>query len=166
MQTLFQNRASNKKDGSGRRESSSGRFSRKSGGKAQTRLTAGAAGQGRSARRILPGIVSGSIQITEAALASLIGLTAHEIPGVVGMAPANLKEGLSRVLGRANVSEGVVIGKEGGKFTADIYVVAAYGVSIPTVARNIVERVEHVTKTYAGIELAAARVHAMGVQRV
>jgi uncharacterized alkaline shock family protein YloU len=109
--------------------------------------------------------VSGSIQITEGALASLIGLTAHEIPGVVGMAPANLKEGLYRVLGRANASEGVVIGREGGRFTADLYVVAAYGVSIPTVARNIADRVEHVVKNQAGIELAATRVHAVGVQR-
>ncbi|ACO46730.2 Asp23/Gls24 family envelope stress response protein [Deinococcus deserti] len=110
--------------------------------------------------------MSGSIHITEAALASLIGLTAHEIPGVVGMAPANLKEGLSRVLGRANASDGVVIGKDNGKFTADLYIVAAYGVSIPTVARNITDRVEHVVRTQAGIELAATRVHAVGVQRV
>ncbi|AXG99903.1 Asp23/Gls24 family envelope stress response protein [Deinococcus wulumuqiensis] len=110
--------------------------------------------------------MSGSIQITEAALASLIGLTAHEIPGVVGMAPANLKEGISRVLGRANVSDGVVIGKESGKFTADLYIVAAYGVNIPRVAENIRERVQHVVKSQAGIDLAALRVHAVGVQRV
>ncbi|MFC3831916.1 MULTISPECIES: Asp23/Gls24 family envelope stress response protein [Deinococcus] len=110
--------------------------------------------------------MSGSIHITEAALASLIGLTAHEIPGVVGMAPANLREGLSRVLGRANASEGVVIGKDAGKYTADLFIVAAYGVSIPTVAQNIVDRVVHTVKTQAGIELAATRVHAVGVQRV
>ncbi|MDV6374942.1 Asp23/Gls24 family envelope stress response protein [Deinococcus arenicola] len=111
--------------------------------------------------------MTGSIQISEAALASLIGLTAHEIPGVVGMAPANLKEGISRVLGRANVRDGVVIGrdKDSGKYTADLYIVAAYGVSIPTVARNIVERVEHVVKNLAGIDLLATRVHAVGVQR-
>lgn len=110
--------------------------------------------------------MTGSIQITEAALASLIGLSAHEIPGVVGMAPANLKEGISRVLGRANASDGVVIGREGGKYTADLYIVAAYGVSIPTVARNIVDRVTHTVKTQAGIELSATRIHAVGVQRV
>ncbi|GGR77912.1 Asp23/Gls24 family envelope stress response protein [Deinococcus sedimenti] len=110
--------------------------------------------------------MNGSIQITEAALASLIGLTAHEIPGVVGMAPANLKEGLSRVLGRANVSDGVVISRDAGKYAADLYVVVAYGVSIPTVARNVVERVEHTVKTQAGIDLSATRVHAVGVQRV
>jgi uncharacterized alkaline shock family protein YloU len=75
-------------------------------------------------------------------------------------------EGLSRVLGRANASEGVVIGKDAGKFTADLYIVAAYGVSIPTVAQNIVDRVVHTVKTQAGIDLAATRVHAVGVQRV
>lgn len=110
--------------------------------------------------------MTGSIQISEVALASLIGLTAHEIPGVVGMAPANLKEGIARVLGRANASEGVVIGKDGGKYTADLYIVAAYGVSIPTVAQNIVDRVMHTVRSQAGIELAATRVHAVGVQRV
>ncbi len=115
--------------------------------------------------------MSGSIHITEGALAALIGLTAHEIPGVVGMAPANLREGIQRVLGRAQSRDGVVIGREGagskenaaGRYTADLYVVVAYGVSIPTVANNIVERVEHVVRSQAGIELAATRVHAVGV---
>ncbi len=117
--------------------------------------------------------MNGSIHITEGALAALIGLTAHEIPGVVGMAPANLREGIQRVLGRAQSRDGVVIGrdgagkdgvaKDGGRYTADLYVVVAYGVSIPTVASNIVERVEHVVKTQAGIELASTRVHAVGV---
>lgn len=115
--------------------------------------------------RILTATVTGTINITEAALASLIGLTAHEVPGVVGMAPANLKEGLSRVLGRANAREGVVISREGEGYLADLYVVIAYGVSIPTVARNITERVEHIVRTQAGIPLKATRVHAVGVQR-
>ena len=76
------------------------------------------------------------------------------------MAPANLREGISRVLGRANASDGVLIGKEGGEFSADVFIVAAYGVSIPTVARNIAERVEHVCKTQAAIDLSGIRVHA------
>jgi uncharacterized alkaline shock family protein YloU len=118
--------------------------------------------------------MNGSIHITEGALAALIGLTAHEIPGVVGMAPSNLREGIQRVLGRAQSRDGVVIGREGvigrdgvgkdgGRYTADLYVVVAYGVSIPVVASNIVERVEHVVKSQAGIELASTRVHAVGV---
>ena len=107
--------------------------------------------------------MNGNITITEAALASLIGLTAHEVPGVVGMAPANIREGIQRVLGRAHARDGVLIGRDGGRYTADLYVVLAFGVSIPTVARNISERVEHAVRTQAGIELASTRVHAVGV---
>ena len=109
--------------------------------------------------------VNGHITITEPALASLIGLTAHEVPGVVGMAPANFREGIQKVLGRAQSREGVVIARDDGRYAADVYIVVAYGVSIPTVARNIVERVEHTVKSLAGIELAGTRVHAVGVRR-
>ena len=111
-------------------------------------------------------IVNGTVHISETALASLIGLTAHEIPGVVGMAPANLKEGLQRVLGRAQARDGVVITREGNQTRADIYVVVAYGVNIPTVAHNIAERVERTVKAQAGIELSTTRIHAVGVRHV
>lgn len=82
------------------------------------------------------------------------------------MAPANLKEGLQRVLGRAQARDGVVIVHEQGNASADLYVVVAYGVNIPAVARNIAERVEHVVKTQAGLVLSATRVHAVGVRHV
>ena len=107
--------------------------------------------------------MNGHITITEAAIASLIGLTAHEVPGVVGMAPANFREGILKVLGRAQSREGVVITRDDGQYAADLYVVVAYGVNIPTVARNITDRVEHAMRTLAGIELARTRVHAVGV---
>lgn len=109
--------------------------------------------------------MKGTITITEAALGSLIGLAAHEVPGVVGMAPANLREGILKILRRADSSQGVLLSKdkEKGTFSADLYVVVAYGVNIPTVARNITERVEHATKTLAGIELGRTTVHAVGV---
>ena len=107
--------------------------------------------------------MNGSITITEAALASLIGLTAHEVPGVVGMAPANFREGILKTLGRAQSREGVVISREEGRYGADLFIVVAYGVNIPTVAHNITERVEHAVRTLAGIELTRTRVHAVGV---
>lgn len=107
--------------------------------------------------------MNGQIIISEAALASLIGLTAHEVPGVVGMAPANFRDGILKVLGRAQSREGVTIGREDGKYSADLYIVVAYGVNIPTVARNITDRVEHAVRTMAGIELVRTRVHAVGV---
>ena len=117
----------------------------------------------------------------------MIGLTAHEVPGVVGMAPINLKEGIAKALGRSQVKDGVQIhrgkrekaradkartDKAGGKaeaadapYWAELSVIIAYGLSIPTVAENIEERVMHVTKQYAGIRLEEVRVNVVGVSR-
>jgi uncharacterized alkaline shock family protein YloU len=47
--------------------------------------------------------------VSDAAVATIVGLAAHEVPGVVGMAPASLGEGLRRVLGLQQVDEGVEV---------------------------------------------------------
>ena len=122
----------------------------------------------------------GSIHITDAALASLIGLTAHEIPGVVGMAPVNLKEGITKALGRSQVKDGVIIHRgAAGKgrsdrsakpaadapYWAELSVIVAYGVNIPMVAQNIEDRVKHVARHYAGTELTKVQVNVVGVSR-
>ncbi|MDO4263877.1 MAG: Asp23/Gls24 family envelope stress response protein [Deinococcus sp.] len=127
----------------------------------------------------------GSIQITDGALASLIGLAAHEVPGVVGMAPVNLKEGITKALGRSQVRDGVTLhrGEQGphtekskaGKskdrpaadapYWAEVNIIVAYGVSIPTVAQNIEDRVRHIVRTHAGTELQEVHVNVVGVSR-
>lgn len=63
----------------------------------------------------------------------------YEIFGVVGMVFVNFKEGLLWVLGCVNVFDGVVIGKDGGKFIVDFYIVVVYGVNIFCVVENIIE---------------------------
>ncbi|HKI58589.1 MAG TPA: Asp23/Gls24 family envelope stress response protein [Trueperaceae bacterium] len=107
------------------------------------------------------------VNVSDDALASILGLAAHEVPGVVGMAPANIGEGLRRVLGLSQVDEGVVIEHPHGEKRADvdIHVVVAYGVNIPAVADSVRERVKYASKRYAGIELDDVRVHVDGVSR-
>ncbi|MEJ2287820.1 MAG: Asp23/Gls24 family envelope stress response protein [Deinococcales bacterium] len=105
--------------------------------------------------------------MSDDALSSILGLAAHEVPGVVGMAPANIGEGLRRVLGLSQVDEGVVIEHPKGELRADvdIHVVVAYGVNIPVVAESVRERARYAAKRYAGIELDEVRVHVDGVSR-
>ncbi len=83
------------------------------------------------------------------------------------MAPANLREGLQRVLGRAQARDGVTLTQdEAGGLSADIYIVVAYGVNIPAVAHNITEKVERALKNQASTKLVRLRVHAVGVRHV
>ena len=58
------------------------------------------------------------VTVTDEALATLIGLAAHEVPGVVGMAPATIREGLKRILGVRQADEGVVVSRLEGQETA------------------------------------------------
>lgn len=108
-----------------------------------------------------------AVHVSDDALASILGLAAHEVPGVVGMAPANIGEGLRRVLGLSQVDEGVVIEhpKGEGRADVDIHVVVAYGVNIPVVAESVRERARYASSRYAGIELDEVRVHVDGVSR-
>lgn len=107
------------------------------------------------------------IRVADGALASIIGLAAHEVPGVVGMAPASITEGIRRILGARQVDEGVVIEHPNGEKRADVdlHVVVAYGVNIPVVAESIRERVRYASESLAGITLDEVRVHVAGISR-
>lgn len=107
------------------------------------------------------------IRVADGALASIIGLAAHEVPGVVGMAPASITEGIRRILGASQVDEGVVIEHPRGDDRADVdlHVVVAYGVNIPVVADSIRERVRYASESLAGIALDEVRVHVAGISR-
>ena len=111
-----------------------------------------------------------AVRVADNALATVIGLAAHEVPGVVGMAPAGLTEGLRRILGVSQVDEGVevehAVGESEGPVTKVVlHVVVAYGVNIPAVAESVVERVRYAASAFAGVELAEVKVHVAGVSR-
>jgi uncharacterized alkaline shock family protein YloU len=110
------------------------------------------------------------VQVSDGALATVIGLAAHEVPGVVGMAPASLSEGLRRILGVSQVDEGVEVehvagAAEGAVTNVVLHVVVAYGVNIPAVAESVVERVRYAAATFAGVDLTDVKVHVAGVSR-
>ncbi len=107
------------------------------------------------------------VRVSDGALASIIGLSAHEVPGVVGMAPASFSEGIRRILGASQVDEGVVIEHPHGDERADVelHVVVAYGVNIPVVADSVRERVRYAAEHLAGIGLDQVRVKVVGVSR-
>ena len=112
--------------------------------------------------------MQGKIQVDDSALAAILALAAHEVPGVLGMSPVGLKEGLSRILGKREAKEGVIVKPDPdhpGAYTADLFVVVAYGVNIPAVVESIGERVTWAAKELAGKELSRVVVHVTGVSR-
>ena len=119
---------------------------------------------GKLARKKTASEETDVVSITDNALATIIGLAAHEVPGVVGMSPAGLREGIKRILGTAQADEGVVVSR-GDEVNVDINVVIAYGVNIPAVADSINERVLYAAENYAGIKIDNLTIHVAGVSR-
>jgi len=121
----------------------------------------------RPAKQVRRRTTVDEVSVSDGALAKIIGLSAHEVPGVVGMAPASFSEGIRRILGTRQVDEGVVLARsdDGRSADVDMHVVVAYGVNIPVVADSVRERVKYAAKLYAGIELDKVRVHVAGVSR-
>ncbi len=105
--------------------------------------------------------------VSDDALATLIGLAAHEVPGVVGMAPAGFGDGIRRILGVRQADEGVEIERDGDADDPDVvlHVVVAYGVNIPVVAESVEERVRYAAEHYGGVRVASVTVRVAGVSR-
>jgi uncharacterized alkaline shock family protein YloU len=98
----------------------------------------------------------------------MIGLAVHEVPGVVGMVPANVREGSRRLLGRQQVDEGVAVSRledDYDDYEVELHVVVAYGVNIAAVADSVLERVAYTARALAGVEVSRVRVHVAGVSR-
>jgi uncharacterized alkaline shock family protein YloU len=106
--------------------------------------------------------------VADDALATLIGLAAHEVPGVVGMAPTSLGEGIRRILGVSQADEGVEIRRpddDPEHPDVELHVVVAYGVNIPVMAESVVERVRYAARHYGGVGVREVKVHVAGVSR-
>lgn len=78
----------------------------------------------------------GSIDISPAAIATIVNNAVHQCYGVVGMANKNLVDGIAHTLSRDN-RRGIEISFEAGQIVIDVYVIIQYGTRIRAVAESI-----------------------------
>lgn len=106
----------------------------------------------------------GSIVIDRDVLAKYAGSATTECFGVVGMASVNMKDGVTRLLKRENVSRGVSVSISQNKIRIELHVIVAYGVSIRAVSQTILENVRRCVETYTGMEVDKISVIVEGVR--
>ena len=105
----------------------------------------------------------GSITISSDAIAHIVGETALECYGVVGMAA---KGPVRRLLGRERLTQGIQIGRNGdGGVTIDLHVVVEYGLNLAEVASTIRNRVGYEVGRLTGLPVRAVEVHIEDVRR-
>ena len=107
----------------------------------------------------------GEVHVDNEVIAKYAGATAVECFGIVGMATVNFKDGIVKLLKRENLAHGVNVSIDtDNKLIIDFHVIVAYGVSISTVADNLVHNVKYKVEEFTGLKVGRINVYVEGVR--
>src|SRR5256885_3346233 len=105
----------------------------------------------------------GRITISGDAVAQIVGHTAAECYGVVGMAPRGGRVG--RLLARDRLTQGIEVEREADGVGIDLRVVVEYGLNLAEVAATVRSRVAYEVERLTGLRVSRIEVHIEDVRR-
>ena len=105
----------------------------------------------------------GAIHISSDVIAMIVGKSAEQCYGIVGMAPANLGDGIAEILQVGNLHRGVKVQVVDERIVIDLYVVIQYGTRISEVAQNVMEAVKFNVERSLGMPVAEVNIHVQGL---
>lgn len=106
----------------------------------------------------------GQIQIDTDVIALYAGTTAVECFGIVGMAAVSMKDGLVKLLKRESLIHGINVTINDNAIEIDFHVIVSYGVSISTVADNLIESVKYKVEEFTGMPVEKINIFVEGVR--
>lgn len=107
----------------------------------------------------------GNVVIDNDVIATYAGSVAVECFGIVGMAAVNMKDGLVKLLKKDYLTHGINVSvNDSNKITIDFHVIVSYGVSISTVADNLIETVKYKVEEFTGMEIEKINIFVEGVR--
>ncbi|MCS7202082.1 MAG: Asp23/Gls24 family envelope stress response protein [Dictyoglomus sp.] len=106
----------------------------------------------------------GWVEISENAIATLASLSALQSYGVIGMAARNIADGISELLHREELGRGVQVRIAEDGLIIELYIIVAYGVRIPEVAHNVMERVKWNLEKTTGLTVKEINVNIWGIR--
>ena len=105
---------------------------------------------------------NGSISYAEDVIATIAGVAAIEIQGVVGMS-GGISGGITELLGKKNLTKGIKVDIANDEAVIDINIVVEYGCEIHNVADKIQENVRKSVETMTGLRVVKVNVNVQGV---
>jgi uncharacterized alkaline shock family protein YloU len=106
----------------------------------------------------------GEIIISDDVLAVLAGISTIECYGIVGMASKRATDGLVELLGLDNLSRGVKVYTQDNEVIIDLFIIVEYGISIATVAKNVIETVKYNVEKLTGAKVKKVNLKVEGVR--
>ena len=103
--------------------------------------------------------------ISSDVVAQYAGSTAVECFGIVGMAAVSMKDGLVKLLKGDSLTRGIKVEIDSdNRIEVDFHVIVSYGVSISTVADNLIENVKYKVSEFTGLEIKKINIYVEGVR--
>ena len=107
----------------------------------------------------------GQIDVSTEVIATLAGGAALDCYGLVGMASRKqLKDGLSELLKRDNLSRGIIVREDEEGIHIDLYIIVSYGTKISEVAQNVQSKVKYTLDQILGLSVASVNIYVQGVR--
>lgn len=108
---------------------------------------------------------NGAIYIANKVIADIAGQAALECYGLVGMASRKqLKDGITELLGKENLSRGIEVRQDEKGLQIDLYIIVSYGTKISEVAHNIQSKVKYELSEMVGLQVDHVNVIVQGVR--
>ena len=107
----------------------------------------------------------GGISIDSEVIAKYAGSMAVECFGIVGMSAVSMKDCLLKLLKGDSLTRGIRVEiDEENRVELDFHVIVSYGISIATVADNLVESVKYKVHEFTGLEVKKINIFVEGVR--
>lgn len=107
----------------------------------------------------------GQIDITREVIAAIVGGAAMDCYGIVGMASQKqLKDGITELLGKDNLTKGIVVRSEDEKLHIDMYIIVSYGTKISEIAHNVQSVVKYEVNKLLGITVESINIFVQSVR--
>ncbi|MBR5406487.1 MAG: Asp23/Gls24 family envelope stress response protein [Lachnospiraceae bacterium] len=106
----------------------------------------------------------GNVGIDTDVIAQYAGSVAVECFGIVGMAAVSVTDGFVKLLKKEKITRGINVLLTDNMLTLDFHVIVAYGVSIKTVADNLISNVKYKVEEFTGLSIEKINVYVEGVR--
>ncbi|GAK46915.1 hypothetical protein LOSG293_010130 [Secundilactobacillus oryzae JCM 18671] len=108
---------------------------------------------------------SGTIDITNDVIATVVGGAATDSYGVVGMASKNqIRDNVNVILRRENYAKGVVVRQDDNGISIEVNIIVGYGSKISEVSKAVQAKVKYNLETMLGVTANAVDVIVQGVK--
>ena len=106
----------------------------------------------------------GRITISSDVIATIVGISAEQCYGIVGMSLKSAGDGIAKLLHLDSYHKGIKVHMKDDKIDIDMFVIVEYGVSINAVAQSAKETIKYNVEKFTGLKVDKVNVSVQGVR--